>query len=111
MAKRRTRTVTRYVRRRGGGGKRGFTLPIAVVAGFLPEVMGAVAQAPNGPRAVAEFVSESLTGWSINQNRWYPQFLRFGLVPILGGIGVHMLASKLGVNRMIARAGVPFVRI
>ena len=30
---------------------------------------------------------------------------------IWAGFGVHYAAQKLGLNRMIARAGIPFIRI
>jgi hypothetical protein len=31
--------------------------------------------------------------------------------PLAIGFAAHTIASKLGVNRMLARAGVPFIRI
>jgi hypothetical protein len=31
--------------------------------------------------------------------------------PAMVGIGVHITASKLGVNRMLAKANVPYIRI
>lgn len=51
------------------------------------------------------------TGFDMYSNRFYFQFLNRGLFPVLGGMALHFLANRLGVNRMIARAGIPLVRI
>lgn len=42
---------------------------------------------------------------------WNPVHLRNGLFPLAVGFGIHKLASKFGVNRMIAAAKIPWIRI
>jgi hypothetical protein len=93
------------------------TLPLAVLAGFTPLAYsvykGAVSTDPNYGglkgalrEGAQQFGIDPMVGGSIN----FSQTLR-GLSPIIGGILVHKLASKFGINRAIARAGIPFVRI
>jgi hypothetical protein len=43
--------------------------------------------------------------------KWMPEYLMQGVGPIVVGVFVHKLASKLGINRGLARAGVPFLRV
>lgn len=52
------------------------------------------------------------TGWTGNPAaQWEPAYMKYGLAPLAIGFVAHKIATKLGVNRMIARAGVPVVRI
>lgn len=116
MAK--TRTVVRYRSAKRRGKKPGFTLPLAVVAGF-------------GPVAVRTWQYGNYYGWLGNENSGLAEFsrdmiginpystpvkfegwrLQYGLLPVAIGLGIHKVASMLGINRMIARAGIPVVRI
>ncbi|GAI32548.1 unnamed protein product, partial [marine sediment metagenome] len=58
------------------------------------------------------FGVRSLTGYNYETHSWHPTDMRYGLLPILLGMGVHkIVGSKLGVNRALGRAKVPFIRI
>lgn len=94
--------------------KQGFTIPLAIVAGFAPAVIDVIDNVPNfglpgsimhtGAGLIGyDTVSKKYTGWN--------QAKAAGICPLIMGFVVHYAASKLGVNRMIARAGIPFVRI
>lgn len=52
-----------------------------------------------------------LTGYSPKAGAFIPGQLDFGAKPILYGSIVHWIATKLGVNRVLAKAGIPYVRI
>ncbi|GAI70094.1 unnamed protein product [marine sediment metagenome] len=95
-------------RKRGG-----FTLPLATIAGFAPlvaNVLGGLRV--GGPEKAMDNLSASLTGYSFQTGIWSPRYaFQWGIGPILLGTFVSKLASKLGVNRALGRAGVPFVRI
>lgn len=94
-----------------------FTLPLAVVAGLSSPIVRTFNSgrqygltSPDG--AIAEF-SRTMIGINVMANpiqfEWWR--LRYGLMPVLLGLGVHKLANMTGVNRMLARAHVPIVRI
>jgi len=106
-----TRTVTRYVRapRRRGGGKK-FTLPVAVIAGLVPTVSGVYARR-SSLTEMGRFVTQAWTGYDPGGSGWQASYLRWGAMPALLGFAAHGLASKLGINRAIARAGIPIFRI
>jgi hypothetical protein len=88
------------------------TLSLAIIAGFLPtaafawEGMGA-----GGIAEVGHRLTGRLTGYDTGVHKWSLQELGKGWVPIIGGVVAHKLANKFGINRMIARAGIPLLRI
>ena len=86
------------------------TLPLAVVAGFVPVAVGVWNRRSSG-QAVADYLQQSFTGITPGTNQFSLANLKTGLLPIAAGFGVHMIASKIGINRAIGRAGIPFVRI
>jgi hypothetical protein len=100
---------------RGGGRRRrkGMTIPLAVVAGLAPAgatiVKGFRAGGVNGG---LEELSACVTGYMPNEKEWHPEYaMKRMWMPLLGGVVVHKLAGRLGINRMIAQAGIPLVRI
>lgn len=109
-----TKTIVRYRTPKAKRHHRraGFTLPVAVLAGFTPlayEVLG-------GYRAggIANAGSRALimtTGYNTQDGKWHPEMMLRGLGPIVLGMLVHKAAGRIGVNRALSRAGVPFVRI
>lgn len=105
----RRRTATRNFRR----AKKKFTLPLAIVAGFIPAGMDIYNNRAEGiPQSVAHTVA-GLIGWDTHSGKyvgWF-QAKAAGAPGLAIGFGVHYLASKLGINRMIARAGIPLIRI
>jgi hypothetical protein len=52
-----------------------------------------------------------LTGYEPRNKSFNLMYMKDGTLPIVGGLVVHKLASKLGVNRMLSQAGVPLLRI
>ena len=113
MAKKKTRTVTRYVRR-ASRKARGFTIPIAAVLGFTPILADAWnnSRGTGGLETAARVVARNLTGYDPYSRTWSMAYLSRGLFPIILGVGVHrIVGSMLGVNRMLGQARVPFLRI
>lgn len=109
MAKSRAVARRRYFGpKRAVRSKAKMTIPLSVVAGFVPVAVGVWNRRSSG-QAVADYLQSSFTGVSNGQFSFAN--LRTGLLPIVAGFGVHMIASKLGINRAIARAKVPFIRI
>jgi len=88
------------------------TLPLAVLAGFVPLGMrGYNGFKGNGWAGAVDGVSSGLTGYSIFEKSWHPEIMLANVTPILGGFLVHMIATRLGVNRALGRAKVPLLRI
>ena len=96
-------------RRKGKHRKTKMTLPLAVVAGFVPLAVG-VWNRRSSLQSVADYLQSGLTGVSPG-GQFQLSNLRQGLVPIVAGFLVHSLAGRLGINRSIGRAGIPFIRI
>ena len=105
--------VRRYFARRTGRRSRGkpqMTIPIAIVAGFIPTAVGIWNRRSSG-QAISDFLQSSFTGITPGTSSFSFANLRTGLMPIAAGFGVHMIASRIGINRAIGRAGIPFIRI
>lgn len=106
----RTRTV--YVKRAKRRSKGGMTLPIAVLAGFVPLALNAKKDYDDGGlQVLGKGLVLRTTGMNTETLKWMPEYLMQGVGPIVVGVFVHKLASKLGINRGLARAGVPFLRV
>jgi hypothetical protein len=90
-------------RKRGG-----FTVPVAVLAGFAPMISD-VAQL--GIMQTPHVVAYELLGYNTWDKTWKGDRAVKGWAPILAGFLVHKLAGKLGINRAIAQAGIPILRI
>jgi hypothetical protein len=95
--------VVKRHRRKGG-----FTIPLAVVAGFAPMIADV---ATLGITQTPHVVAYNLIGYNTWDGTFKADRALKGWTPIVAGMLVHKLAGKLGVNRMLAGAGVPFVRI
>ena len=92
--------------------KKQFTLPLAVVAGFVPMGLALYGvQREMGTRAMLSTIPMKLIGYNPNLGKWDFGGMKCGTVSILGGFAVHAIASKLGLNRVLARSGIPFIRI
>ena len=89
------------------------TIPLAVVGGLVP--MGAdvvSAFKVGGAEAALGHVSLCTTGYDPADGKWKPMFALQKLYgPLLLGMLVHKAASKVGINRMLSRAGVPLLRV
>jgi hypothetical protein len=114
MAK--SRAVVRYRSRRVVTKRRrkaGMTLPVAVIAGFTPLLGQALYgyKTGRGLEGIGHYTLASLTGFDSSNGSFSMARMNNGLFPILGGLLVHKLAGKLGVNRALANAHIPFIRI
>lgn len=109
-ARRRSYSVVRSVTRR----RAKTTIPLAVVAGFLPLGLDVGAQLQSGNwKSAGQVMVHNLLGLNLfgGGNNFDSQGFAHGIYPIALGFGAHWAASKLGVNRVIARARIPLLRI
>lgn len=110
--KRKSRAVARSPRRyfqRRFRGKPKMTIPMAVVAGFAPVAIG-IWNRKSNPTEIGNFLQAGFTGVG-SDGRFNFGNLRQGAMPIAAGFIAHMVASKLGINRALGRAGIPLIRI
>jgi hypothetical protein len=93
--------------------KKQFTLSLAVVAGFAPLAIDVGTQIKNGNFSEAGRVAvHNLAGYNYWSNTWDMDGFKHGLFPILAGFLVHkFIGGNLGINRMLARAGIPIIRL
>lgn len=92
--------------------RKAFTIPISVVLPTGYVLYNSALYAINqSPQVALEKTTKWFTGYSLETGRWSFDNLKFGLFPILGGLLAHKIASKLGVNKAMASAGVPWIRI
>ena len=110
------RRARRYFTRRRSS-SRSMTVSIAVLAGLASPIGRTVSHAmTNGitgeEGAIAE-ISRIMTGFNPYSSTvgWQPWRMKYGLLPVVAGIAVHKLASILGINKAIARSGIPLLRI
>ncbi len=97
-------------KKRNGNKKRGMTIPIAVVAGFAP-LVGNVLSTPGGIEPKGWMLTQAMTGFDTRTREFWLPNLWKGAFPILIGIFAHKVASRLGVNRALAGAGIPILRV
>jgi len=89
------------------------TLPLAVVAGFFPagQIIWAESQGPRGVQGGAQAASRIFLGYDSVNARWDFRQLQYGFGPIIVGFGIHKVAQMVGINRALAAARIPFIRI
>jgi hypothetical protein len=88
------------------------TVPLAMVAGFAPLAIHALDDYKvGGISHVGKGLSVRLTGYMPDTGKMEWSYLSEGLLPIITGVIVHKIAGRLGVNRSLAGAGVPFLRV
>lgn len=104
----RRRASRRLITRRPRA-KAKMTLPMAVIAGFVPTAVGVWNRRTDGT-AVANYLQAGYTGLG-SDGRFNLANLRVGIMPVLFGFGVHKIASMIGINRALGRSGIPFIRI
>lgn len=90
-----------------------FTIPLAAVAGFAPLGMEVFNDIKAGHIDYIPYtLSAGLTGYNMVDKKWHFDNLKTGLIPIGVGLLIHkFVGGSMGVNRMLARAGVPILRI
>jgi len=89
-------------------GRRKMTIPVAVVAGFIPLVSNTISQARSGNLAG---VTKTIVPYDPVSGRMTWSYLGQGLIPIVIGFLVHKAAGMIGVNRMLSQANVPLIRL
>lgn len=87
------------------------TIPVAVVLGFLPLATTAISDFQAGGINGLRNTATAIIPYSPANKRFTTARLHLGLYPILAGFMVHKLAGMLGINRAIASAGVPLIRL
>lgn len=86
------------------------TIPLAVVAGFVPPAVG-LWNRRGSATEMSNYLLQGFTGMTPGTNTWNVNNLRLGLMPVVAGFIAHMVAGKLGVNRVLSRANIPLIRI
>ncbi|MFH1327927.1 MAG: hypothetical protein ABIH76_03640 [Candidatus Bathyarchaeota archaeon] len=96
-------------RRRGG-----MTIPLAPIAGLAAGLAIPIQRIIDGdvPLAMRD-ICRNYTGWDTMNNRWDYEALKNGLLPLIAGAMVHKFVggAPLNVNKMLAAAKIPFIRI
>lgn len=109
-----TKTVVRYRNRvtKKRRRKNSTTLPLAVVAGLVAGLYTPATYLMSGDiKNTMRFTSRNYTGYDPMEGRFYAGDIKKGLVPLMVGGVIHKVAGKIGINRVIGKAGVPFIRI
>lgn len=87
------------------------TIPLAPVLGVIamPSLQNAAVAALNGNAEEALNQAAGILG--MYRGSFSVDRLLDNMRPLFLGIVIHIMASKLGVNRVLGRAKVPFIRI
>ena len=107
------RRIGKLARRRGRRGSRKFTLPLAPIAGLLaaPAVGATIKAAMAGDVDGVLYEAKKFVGFTGDQFDAFA--LGSNVLPIVSGLLIHKFVggAPLNLNRMLASAGVPFIRI
>lgn len=88
------------------------TIPITVVGGIAAGMARPMESYLKGNiETGTSLVVRRYVGYDFQRNSWNLGELKYGLIPLLGGVLVHKLAGKLGINRAIASTGLPYIRL
>lgn len=99
---------------------RNFTVPLAPVIGLF-----GIITMPRTSSPTHTILSDTLggdftgAGYTALENllgvdaggRFHFDYVLRGWTPLFLALAIHYISSKLGLNRMLGRAGVPFIRI
>lgn len=91
-----------------------FTLPITIVAPMAAVGVDVVKYSNDRGLSSGMYrLTEIMTGYNPNNKSdpWDISRMKSGLFPILAGMVVHKIAGRLGVNRALGKAGVPYLRV
>lgn len=108
------RKVRKLARRKRSRRKRSFTLPLAPIAGLAAGMAEPLQAAMQGDYQHAlAVVSYNYTGYNPEDRTFNAMRMQRGLLPIIIGCLVHKFVggAPLNLNRILASAGVPFIRI
>lgn len=91
---------------------RGIKIPIAIVAGFAPYALMLHENWRTGGFSAFLKSAPKLVGYDGFSKKWNIRFLGdAGTWAVIGGMIAHKVATRFGINRAIANAGIPVVRI
>lgn len=110
MAKQKVKYRYRNMFRKRSNHKRKITFPLAVISGFVPAGMEIYAQRAS-PVQMAAALPRIFTGYDFLTGQFSLDNLKHGAIPVFAGFMTHYIASRLGINRLIAQTGIPFIRI
>lgn len=94
--------------------KKRFTIPLAPVLGLAAGLAEPIQKAMGGDvQGAINVATHHYTGYSVERGQFEIDGLKHGIVPLIIGLLVHKFVggAPLNANRMLARAGVPVVRI
>ena len=96
-------------RRKKRGGRRKSKIPLAATAGVAAALLPIAQTAMSGNlTAAASQLSSGFTGYDPATGAFNAAALQRGLMPIILGVAVSMLAAKAGLNRYLR---IPMVKI
>lgn len=108
------RTRTRYIARPRRRSRTKLSIPMAVVAGLavpLVEVVSHIKYGPTGENGYMDVAQRIFTGSSPAYPGFNQFWFKWSYYPMIAGFAAHWIASRVGLNRAIARAGLPLIRI
>lgn len=91
-----------------------FTIPVALALPIANLAYDTYVDTTNwGFGEASRWLLGKLTGYYAQPNYpdWRIRHMKHGALPIAVGYGVHWVASKMGINRALARTGIPIIRI
>jgi len=100
-------------KKRNGRKKNGFSIPIVIVGPIAYNIAQRIDEI-NRDVSWAEVMDRlqySYTGYSTVHKNFKWDRLSQGALPLAVGALVHKLAGRFGVNRALASAGIPVLRI
>lgn len=88
------------------------TIPLAVVGGLSVGLREPVQFLMQGNiEGAAWTIGRFYTGYDYKTGKFNLWDLKRGVVPLVLGVGVHKVASRLGINRAISSTGIPWIRV
>lgn len=90
------------------------TIPIAPVLGLAAPMIEEIPNIQSGNfNTVATNLLWKFTGYNKDAGAWQPEGLKHGALPLVAGLLIHKFVggAPLNANKVLARAGVPLIRI
>lgn len=95
-------------RRRSGGMK----IPLLLVAGLSVGVGNTLSDIQTyGLANGTKLMSRHWLGYDHVSGRFIPSLMKGGTYPLIVGAVLSKIASALGINKMLGRAKIPFIRL
>lgn len=91
--------------------KKSFTIPMAIIGGLTPAVHDLWDHRGDIGGMLTE-TGKIFTGWDYYGQKFDLGAMKWGTIPLALGIIIHkVVGEKLGVNRQLAKAGIPLLRV